>query len=174
MINNRKNCPLTTKAAVIAVACAMIVGCSHNQTSSPLVTESKSMLNFAEEEEAWKLMIGMWYGDQPTSDGGRKQWLRLQYPDGNYQIKFKSTGANGAISESVEVGQWAISGPIYFTSFRGWLREYGVDPSDPSDPYNYDAYRIIRLTSEVFEYEHFESGNRYTVEKVAPTFEFPD
>jgi len=38
----------------------------------------------------------------------------------------------------------------------------------------YDAYKIITLNSEVFEYESFSSGNRYTLIKVPDDFVFPD
>ena len=119
-------------------------------------------------------MVGMWYGDQPTKDGGRRQWLLERNVDGTYHINFRTTQKNGTINDDAEFGQWAISGPVYFSSFRGWVRETGVKPSDPSNSYNYDAYRIIQLNNEVFEYEHFSTGNRFTVRRVPANFQIPE
>jgi hypothetical protein len=45
--------------------------------------------------------------------------------------------------------------------------------ADPTDPYNYDAYRITRIDANVFEYEHFTTRERFSVRRVAADFEIP-
>src|SRR5690606_20461033 len=94
------------------------------------------------QKEKWDLMVGKWLGNAVTERGDARRWLVQRFEDGTYQIDFVLHKKDGAVEKSSEVGQWAISGPVYFTSFRGWLRGSSLSPSDPSDPYNYDAYKI--------------------------------
>lgn len=118
-------------------------------------------------------MVGKWYGSQPTKEGGVKQHTIERAIDGSYKIVFRVTDANGKVEESSEVGHWGVSGPIYFSIFRGWLSDGRLSTSDPTSPYNYDAYKIINLSTEDFEYESFSSGNRYKIKRVPNDFEFP-
>ena len=118
-------------------------------------------------------MVGRWYGDQPLKGGGRKQWIVTRATEGTYRIDFVNTSADGKVEKASEAGQWAVSGPVYFSSFRGWIKESVLRQADPSDPYNYDAYRITRLDEEVFEYESFVTGNRFSVRRVGAEFEIP-
>ncbi len=48
-----------------------------------------------------------------------------------------------------------------------------LSPADSDDPYNYDAYKIVTLTSEEFEYEGYSSGSKFLIKTVANDFEFP-
>ena len=148
-------------------------GCASQHTLNTSVTESKPSVE-ASEEERWLLMVGKWYGNQPTKDGGVKQHIVERYPNGSYKMTFKITDAKGNSKESSEVGNWGMSGPIYFTIFRGWLHSTGLEQSDPSSPYNYDAYNIVSLTDNLFEYSHVTTGNKYKIQKVRPDFEFPE
>lgn len=157
---------------LILLTVLAMVGCASQRILNTEVTDSKPTLS-ASEEERWTLMVGKWYGSQPTKGGGLKQHIAERYPDGSYKITFKITDARGNSKKSSEVGNWGISGPIYFTIFRGWLNQERIKPSDPSSPYNYDAYNIINLTSEVFEYNHVTTGNRYKIQKVESNFVFP-
>ena len=120
------------------------------------------------------MMVGKWYGNQPTKDGGLRQQLIQRAPDGTYGITFRVTNQDGEIIEQTEVGQWGVSGPVYFSIFRGWLDGDEFIPADSADPYNYDAYRILTLTSDFFEYEHVTTGNRFTLERVSNDFDFPE
>ncbi|ODN65962.1 hypothetical protein [Methylophaga muralis] len=155
----------------LAVPLIFLVGCETTQTSSKSVAIAKPNLSISQEDQ-WHLMVGKWYGNQPSKEGGAKQWIVERYPNGNYRIDFRTIKNDGNIESSSEVGQWGVSGPVYFSSFRGWLEGDNVKPSDPSDPYNYDAYQIIKLNNEIFEYEHFLTGNRFTLKRVSSDFKF--
>lgn len=118
-------------------------------------------------------LVGKWFGSQPTKDGGNQSWTIIRRNDGRYEVTFRIYGADGASQELQEVGFWGVSGPVYFTIFVGQEEDGGFVPSDPADASNYDAYRIIELSSERFEYEHFVTGNRYVVKKVDDDFQLP-
>jgi len=162
------------KLLTIAVVLSTILigGCATTQTSSQAISFAKPELAMSQKEQ-WLLMVGKWYGDQPIKEGGRKQWIVERFPNGTYKIVFREITREGVTNDSAEVGQWGVSGPVYFSSFRGWVEGDKIQPSDPSDPYNYDAYRIIQLNSELFDYEHFSTGNRHTVKRVPTDFRMP-
>ena len=79
-----------------------------------------------------------------------------------------------AYREQIEVGEWAISGPVYFLSTKGWVDGDTFLKADSTSPDLYDAYRIISLEPKLFEYEHFVSGNRYQVRRVNSNFVLPE
>lgn len=158
---------------VIGILAFGLNGCDTTNTSTTTITSTKPSVSFS-QEEAWRMMVGKWYGSQPTKNGGKKQEITEKQPDGTFKITFKITDPEKGIKESIEVGQWGLSGPIYFSIFRGWVKGEHYSPSNPSDPYNYDAYHIINLSNEVFEYEHVTTGNHYVIKKVPNDFEFPE
>lgn len=173
MLSSDKDNRRLERATLFIALFITIAGCSHKQISTESITQTKPELTRT-EAETWILMVGRWYGDQPTKAGGRRQWLVERNKDGTYKINFRFTEQDGTIRNSAEVGEWAISGPVYFSSFRGWVRGNTIELADRSDPYNYDAYRIIQLSNELFEYEHLSTGNRFTIKRVPSDFEMPE
>tara|TARA_B100000768_G_C11165037_1_gene326208 strand:+ start:320 stop:814 length:495 start_codon:yes stop_codon:yes gene_type:complete len=150
-----------------------LTGCATTNTSTVTVTSQKPSLSLA-QEETWDLMIGKWYGSQPTKDGGKKQTIMERSPQGTYKITFRVFDKDGKYKEQAEVGHWGVSGPVYFTMFRGWIKGDQLSPSNPSDPFNYDAYKIIKLNKDVFEYEDYSTGDKYVTKKVPNDFQFPN
>ena len=122
----------------------------------------------------WNYMTGKWYGEQPTQEGGIRQELINRNINGTYKVTFRVHDKNGKYTDQSEAGHWGMSGPIYFTAFRGWVYGEQLSPSNPSDPYNYDAYKIIKLNEKYFEYQSFSTSNRFSLMKVANDFEFPE
>ena len=115
-------------------------------------------------------MVGRWYGNQPTTDGGRKEWVVERDVRGTYEIRFLIREKDGAVEESTEIGEWGISGGVYFSIFKGWVQDGKIKASDPTDPFSYDAYKIISLKSKAFTYESFISGEKFTVINVSDNF----
>ncbi len=150
-----------------------LTGCATTNTSTVAVTSQKPSLTLS-QEETWNLMTGKWYGSQPTKDGGKKQEIMERSPQGTYKITFRVFDKDGKYKEQAEAGHWGVSGPVYFTIFRGWIEGDQLSPSNPADPYNYDAYKIIELNTDVFEYENYSSGNRYVIKRVPNDFQFPN
>ncbi|WP_422367664.1 hypothetical protein [Pelagibius sp.] len=118
--------------------------------------------------------VGRWYGEQKRAGGKVKRWTVDAFPDGVFRITFRFYEADGAYREQIEVGEWAISGPVYFLSTKGWVDGDTFLKADSSSPELYDAYRIISLEPKLFEYEHFVSGNRYQVRRVNSSFVLPE
>ncbi|MGH2509789.1 MAG: hypothetical protein ACRDHZ_20615 [Ktedonobacteraceae bacterium] len=148
-------------------------GCATTRTSDVAINSEKPSLTLS-QDETWNLLIGKWYGSQPTKDGGVKKEIMERSPQGTYQVTFRVYDKEGKYKEQTETGYWGVSGPVYFTIFRGWVEGDHLSPSNPSNPYNYDAYKIIKLNSEVFEYESYNSRDKYATKKVHQDFEFPN
>lgn len=162
-----------TAVSLAVVVLALLPPVALSDTSEEKVTPLKPPTSEA-QAEAWNLMIGSWYGSQPTQDGGLLERISERFPDGTYKVRFRVHSPDGEVFEQTEVGNWGVSGEIYFAIYRGRVEGEKLIPSDPSDPYNYDAYEIVSLSEERFEYEHVANGNRYVVERVSPDFEFPE
>ena len=125
------------------------------------------------QENKWSKMTGKWFGQEGTKNGGRVMWIAERNNDGTYKIHFRVVGLSGEITDQIEVGEWGVSGPVYFTIFKARIEGDKIIPVDPTNPYNRDAYKIIRLNEEYFEYEAFDSGNKFSVRKVPIDFVFP-
>ena len=100
----------------ILVFVLAVTGCASNQTSQKEITSTKPALTLS-QEDAWNILIGKWYGSQPTKEGGYKQEIMERFPEGTYKITFRVYDKNGQAKEQTEVGHWGVSGPIYFTIF---------------------------------------------------------
>ena len=126
------------------------------------------------EEIIWKQMTGKWYSSQKTKTGGKKEFISERYGDGTYKDQFRIHSVDGGFQDSIEVGHWGISGHIYFVSFRGWIEGNMIEHSDPTDPYNYDAYEIININKDSFEYQTIVSKDRFKVHRVSNDFNFSE
>lgn len=118
-------------------------------------------------------MIGRWFGDTPTKDGGRKMEIVDRYADGTMKITFRVVEPSGEVWDQIELAFWGISGPVYFTMTKGWLEGRRFTPADSTQAYFYDAYEVLELLEESFAYRHFATGSEYRVTKVEPDFDFP-
>lgn len=148
-------------------------GYASTNTSTGSITSFKPTLNLS-QEESWSFMVGKWFGSQPTKEGGVKKQIMERLPQGEYRVTFRIYDKEGKYEEQTEAGYWGISDQIYFTIFRGWINAGQFVPSNPSDPYNYDAYKIISLSNKIFEYKSLSSGNSYSLKKVDNDFAFPE
>ena len=101
---------------------------------------------------------------------GVRGWLIQRRADGTYTVTFKDEPSNGDIEVNQNIGLWGISGPVYFTIMQGWIEGDEISQADPADPYYYDAYKIIALQQDYFEYESFTTNNRFVVRRVSDDF----
>lgn len=125
------------------------------------------------QEQQRALLIGTWFGDAKTKDGGRRLQITERAPDGTYKVMFRIMEPSGRIWEQSEVGFWGASGGIYFTITRGWLDGQDFSAANPTDASLNDAYQILELTNARFRYRALPSGNTYSLSRVADSFEFP-
>ncbi len=160
------------KYLILCLFYVILAGCS-SVNSSNYVTTEKTPLS-EDQKILWKLMVGTWYGNQPVKSGGYREHIMTRRLDGTYLVRTRHVTKDGIRPLQTEVGHWGIVGPVYFSIFRGWAEDGNVYPSNPSDPYNYDAYNVITLNSDIFRYRSYSSGTIFEVTKVPKDFEFPD
>lgn len=120
------------------------------------------------------MMIGRWFSDTPTKDGGRIMQFVDRRSDGRMTIWFRTVDGAGLVDDQTEVAMWGISGSVYFTITVGWLHEGRLSRADPTSAYFYDAYEILELTEHAFRYRHVVTGNAWQVRRVGPDFAFPE
>ena len=121
-----------------------------------------------------EIFVGRWYGEVPQAEGITKRWVVDAFPDGVFRITFRFYDEDGSYREQVEVGEWGISGPVYFLSTKGWVDDGKFLKADTQNGELYDAYKILKLDTGVFEYEHYVNGNRYEIRKVDTGFALPE
>ncbi len=140
----------------------------------PVVTIPQVDSTIAMAKSPREAFVGRWYGEDEASGGTTRRWVVDAFPDGVFRITFRFYEEDGTYNEQVEVGEWGISGPVYFLSTKGWVDDGNFLKADTRDGELYDAYKIIKLDPAVFEYEHFVNGNRYQIRRVDTGFALPE
>jgi len=138
------------------------------------VTEGQASGTIEMAKSPREIFVGRWYGEQPQADGVTKRWVVDAFPDGVFRITFRFYEPDGGYREQIEVGEWGISGPVYFLSTKGWVDDGMFLKADTRNGELYDAYKILKLDTGVFEYEHYVNGNRYQIRKVDTGFALPE
>lgn len=121
-----------------------------------------------------EIFVGRWYGEKQEAGGVMKRWVVDAFPDGVFRITFRFYEPDGSYREQIEVGEWGISGPIYFLSTKGWVDDGLFLKADTRSGDLYDAYKILKLDAGTFEYEHYVNGSRYQVRRVDTGFALPE
>jgi hypothetical protein len=115
-----------------------------------------------------RLLVGRWHGKIDLKEGGTREWVRENRPDGTYTTVFHFVLPSGETMKQEEQGLWGISHDVYFSILRKMKAGDEVELADPSDPYHYNAYRVLELGQEVFRYQGLETGTTYSVKKLPP------
>ena len=155
---------------LIATLSLVLCGCALRPGGPSAVDEVKPVV--AVTHALRSMMLGRWYGEAPLTNGGKRQWLTERFEDGTFRIQFHTDAGEGPTSQT-EAGFWGVSGQIYFTITRGWLRGELFFPADPTDAMFYDAYEILEFSAERFRYRNPETGNVFDTRKVGEDFQFP-
>ncbi len=158
---------------IVVVVGVALSGCAANYKNDETLTSSFAQEPTEIRKNNWKLMVGTWYGTQPLNNGGTYSWVVRRNIQGQYRVDGEVIEPTGEVKLQVEVGEWGIGGNIYFSVFKGWLYGDEFSASDPTDPINRDVYTILELNENVFKYKHVDSGNTFTVKRVADDFEIP-
>lgn len=140
----------------------------------PAVANGQVEETLAMAKSPREVFVGRWYGEDKDGEAVTKRWLVDAFPDGVFRITFRFYEDDGSYREQIEVGEWAISGPVYFLSTKGWVDDGTFLKADTNNEQLYDAYKILKLERQVFEYEHFVNGNRYEVRRVDTGFTLPE
>ena len=161
------------KKAVFLVFVFLVSACSISPEKDNPVTEIKPALT-DELKQQRELVVGTWYSNQNTDNGGSREEIARYARDGKYRLDFKHTKSDGSIEYSREVGYWGVSGNIFFSIFVGQIVDGKLYQANPEDAYNDDAYKIDELNKESFIYEHVHTGNHFKSIRVKDDFKFND
>lgn len=153
-------------AMICALAGSLLVA------GSPAIAAAKDPMQVQQERR--DLLVGMWFGETPPTAGGHIQWIIERAKDGTYKIQFRIFGADGRYRTHMETGIWGVSGPVYFSATQGWRQGDQVVGTDTAKARFYDAYEILALKRNLFEYRHYVTGTSYKVRKVGRDFKFPN
>src|SRR3546814_1959176 len=97
--------------------------------------------------------VGRWYGEEPEPGGITRRWVVDAFPDGVFRITFRFYDADGSYREQVEVGEWGISGPVYFLSTKGWVDDgtfLKADTRNRSEEHTSELQSLMRISYAVF------------------------
>lgn len=160
---------------LLAITASLLAGCTTTAVTPaapPAVTVNKPTSPIAVEVTRDRL-VGWWYGDQPTKEGGRVQWLMRRAGDGSFRVTFRTTNALGQVDENTEVGEWGVSGNYLVTQTKGWLHQGVIRYAPSGDSYYWDVYELLTATADTLRYRAVESRNEYQVKRVPIGFTFP-
>lgn len=168
----------TLLAVVVTILFALLLALWAQQARAavggPAVSDGQIDETLAMAKSPREIFVGRWYGETPVAGGVTKRWVVDAFPDGVFRITFRFYDKDGSYREQVEVGEWGISGPVYFLSTKGWVDDGMFLKADTRNGELYDAYKILKLDAGVFEYEHYVNGSRYQVRKVDTGFALPE
>ena len=167
------------KLNIIICLTSFLAACEDKQLSNNNIDKTASTNNKVNEfkpylakdkQQDWFNLIGKTYLDQPIKNGGRREILAFRDTNGTYQFTFRTHDTKGNYKDRIEVGEWGVSGGIYFTIYKGWIEKDELVEADSRDPYNRDAYKIIYLDEKKFVYETMDGTVRYTAKLVPENF----
>lgn len=160
--------PVTSERVQRALAAA---GPPPTAIQSGAADEAKPPLSLSLEDKR-ALMVGRWFGDQPTKKGGRNMWIMQWKDDGTYEARSRLTDVSGKQQDTIAVGNWSVEGDIFSSIRTGVLKGDKVVAADPAHPYKRHGFRIVNLTGEIFEYQKVDSNDKITVRRVPADFDF--
>lgn len=158
---------------ILLAGCASPERPATETTAGPVVTAFKPDTPRYVEVRREQL-VGWWYGDQPTAEGGRVQWIMRRAPDGTFEITFRTRHGSGRVEEQTEVGEWGVNANFIITLTQGWLRNGVVEKAPGGEAYFWDVYEVRSFEVNALSYRSVESGNAYQVRRVSPGFAFPE
>lgn len=151
----------------------LLAGCAARSPGIPPINTSAPVTS-VEAQARRDLLVGTWYGSQPTADGGRSEEIAVLHPDGAFEFYFRRTDAAGDVSSWGDAGFWGLVRDIHFTIKLAAIEDELFLPVDTSEVAHYSAYRVIELTESGFVYESLVTGNVFSLERVDDQFKLPD
>jgi hypothetical protein len=156
------------KAFALTGALIFLSGCPSNAIFTAKPPDSAQLIKSRAQ------LVGHWFIDAPTKEGGQRLALSEKRPDGTFQTQFRVIEGGKVTLNQTEFGLWGLSGPVYFTITKGVVQGSREVHADPTDPYYYDAYEVLSLDDSSFKYRSFAFGDVYTARKVPADFQFSE
>lgn len=113
------------------------------------------------------LLFGRWYRNDIDEQGQQVVEYAELSADGSFEFTFVSTEQETNITEQViELGDWGLVGNVHFTITKSELIDQQLYAADLNDSDNYQAYNVLQLNHQVFEYQHIETKEIFMMRKV--------
>lgn len=113
------------------------------------------------------LLFGRWYRNDIDEQGRQIVEYAELSADGSFEFTFVSTEQETNITEQViELGDWGLVGNVHFTITKSELIDQELYAADLNDSDNYQAYNVLQLNHQVFEYQHIETKEIFMMRKV--------
>lgn len=112
-------------------------------------------------------LFGKWYRSERNSAGKMSTEYAEIHADGRYEFTFIEHDDHGTVSEqNVESGDWGLVGDIHFTICKSEFVDDEHYAADLTHEDNYQAYRVLTLNSQIFEYQHIISNEVFILRRV--------
>ena len=114
-----------------------------------------------------ELLFGRWYRDDIDEQGKQVVEYAELSADGSFEFTFVSTEQQTNVTEQViELGDWGLVGNVHFTITKSELIDQQLYAADLNDSNNYQAYNVLQLNHQTFEYQHVETKEIFMMRKV--------
>ena len=134
----------------------LLVSCNHTNSKIETPINSPGYRDIAH---------GHWKAVQSDSITKKPNTLVLK-KKGEYIEVIYNTDISEKKKRDMKLGYWGISNNIFFTIiFAVEANDYSVIASDHDDPLNYNAYEIIKLNEDVFQYKDVRTGEMYNLRR---------
>ena len=111
--------------------------------------------------------FGRWYRMAIDEQGQQKSEYAQLFPDGRFEFTFSTLNKYSEVcQQEIQLGDWGIVGDIHFTITKSELIDQALYDADLSNADNYDAYRILTLDSQIFEYQHIFTNEVFIMRRV--------
>lgn len=119
-------------------------------------------MNYSREQ-----LIGQWYRLDVDEKGQQISEYAQISPDGSYEFTFSTLDTNGAVvQQTVELGDWGLVGDIHFTFTKSEVIDNEMYSADLANSDNYHAYRVVKLNSQIFQYQHIVTNEVFIMRRV--------
>ncbi|MBU2894024.1 hypothetical protein KO495_11950 [Colwellia sp. D2M02] len=119
------------------------------------------------KQYARSLLCGCWFSTNTTNEGLKSTEYSEILPDGSFEFTFSRFDSNNQLIEKVtELGDWGLVGDIHFTITKDEVIDEQLYAADLNDEGNYQAYRVLQLNHQIFEYQHILTNETYIMRRV--------
>lgn len=116
------------------------------------------------------LLIGRWYREDIDEQGNKTVEYAQLTPEGCFEFSFITFDQEGnVIEQATEFGDWGLVADIHFTLTKSEMIEQIHYAADLKNADNYQAYRVLKLDHQIFQYQHIVTDERYTLHKIVNT-----
>lgn len=137
--------------------------------SGLVIEKNKGALPETEIENR-NLLIGEWGITLDTKDGGQRKEYAVLRSDGTFKFTFTEFDEKGVVSDRYSLlGIWGLVKNIHFTIVMAKERDGVLFKKDTSNPFNYDAYEVLKLDNQVFKYRALIDDEQFKLIKIKAT-----